>query len=226
MEITGQTRDAAHAWQRARKKRDGHLLSAMGPASTGSRIGNDGRRMPMVKWNLTEENDTIAPYPDEDVAPEELDFSRRVSENILREMKLPYDAVLHEYRSIEEEFVARAGDNKEVALDLKRRISMQILGAVCRTEQPQDVCRAIWDELLERGFADHETKQIHTGIYARCCQYNGEFSMGIAALDLIIAETEHMLEGTSLTPHQRKWYEKNMAVDRKIRDELKAGIRK
>lgn len=180
----------------------------------------------MVKWNLIEEDDTIAPYPDEDVAPEELDFSRRIRENILREMKLPYEAILREYRRIEEEFVARAGDNKEVALDFKRRISMQILGAACRAEQPQDVCRAIWEEVLERGFGDHYTKQLHTGIYARCCQYNGEFDEGIAALDLIIAETEQLLEGTSLTPHQRKWFAINMASDRKIREELKAGIRK
>lgn len=165
---------------------------------------------------------------EEQLSPEEIDFSQRVHENILREMDHSYEDVLREYRRIEEEFVARVGDNEEVALDFKRRISKQILGAACRTDQPHEVCRGIWEELLQRGFADLYTKQIHVGIYARCCQFNGEFAAGIGAIDAVITETETelALEGTALTPHWRHWYGKSIEGLRKIRDELVAGIRK
>jgi hypothetical protein len=163
---------------------------------------------------------------DDEISPEEIAFSQSVHETILRETEWPFEDVLREYRRIEEEFVARAGDNEKVALDFKQRISKQILGAACRAEQPHEVCRGIWEELVERGFSDHETKRIHTGIYARCCQFNGEFDAGISVLEPLIAEMEQSLKGNALTLKERKWYEKGAATSRKILDELKAGIRK
>lgn len=163
---------------------------------------------------------------DEDISPDELAFSQSVHETILREMEWPFAEVEREYRRIEKEFVARAGDNEEVAHDFKRRISNQILGAACRADQPHEVCRRIWDELVERGFQDHEMKRIHTGIYARCCQFNGEFAAGIAVLEPLISEIEQALIGKTLKKRERTFYEKDLTLFRKIRDELKAGIRK
>ena len=163
---------------------------------------------------------------EDDVSPDEIEFTQKISATILHEMEWPFEALLREYRRIEEEFVARAGDNKEVALDFKRRISKQILGAALMTDQSHEVCRGIWEEVVERGFPDHETKRIHTGIYARCCQQNGEFDAGLAVLEPLITEMEQLHKGTALTSKERKWYEKGVATSRKIRDELKAGIRK
>lgn len=175
---------------------------------------------------MPEEDDDDSAEDNENLTPEEIDFSQCVHENILRELSHPYDEVLREYRRIEEEFVARAGNHADVALDFKRRISKQILGAARMADQPHEVCRGIWEELLQRGFADLDTKQIHVGIYARCCQFNGEFAVGIEAIDSVITETEQALEGTTLTPHWRDWYAKSIVDLQKIRDELVAGVRK
>jgi len=161
---------------------------------------------------------------DEDISPDELAFTQKLSETILREMEWPFDEVVREFRRIEEEFVARAGDNQEVVLDVKRRISKQILGAALGADQPHEVCRAIWEELVERGFSNHETMRNNTAIYARCCQFNGEFAAGIAVLEPLITEMQQSLKGKALKKKERKWYEKDVTTFCKIRDELKAGI--
>ncbi len=161
---------------------------------------------------------------DEDISPDELAFTQKLSETILREIEWPFDEVVREFRRIEEEFVARAGDNQEVVLDVKRRISKQILGAALGADQPHEVCRAIWEELVERGFSNHETMRNNTAIYARCCQFNGEFAAGIAVLEPLITEMEQALQGKALTRKERKWYKKDVTTFRKIRDELRAGV--
>ncbi len=163
---------------------------------------------------------------EDDVSPDEIEFTQKISETILHEMEWPFDAVAREFRRIEEEFVARAGDNKEIALDFKRRISKHILGAALMADQTHEVCREIWEEVVKRDFPDHEQKRTHTVIYARCCQMNGEFAAGIAVLEPLITEMEQLLKGKALKRKERKWYEKDLATSRKILDELKAGIRK
>ena len=163
---------------------------------------------------------------DEDISPDEIEFIQRFTQVRLHESEKPFTEVVHDYRRIEEEFVSRAGDNKEVALKFKRRISMLILGAAHMADQPHEVCRGIWEEVVERGFQDQETKRNHTGIYARCCQFNGEFASGIAVLEPLIAEMDQALKGKALTRKERKWYKKDLVTLSKRRDELKAAIDK
>jgi hypothetical protein len=163
---------------------------------------------------------------DEEVSPDEIEFIHRFTEVRLHEHERPFTDVVHDYRRIEEEFVTRAGNNNEVALNFKRRISTLILGAAHMADQPHEVCRGIWEEVVERGFQDHETKRNHIGIYARCCQFNGEFAAGIAVLESLITEMEQALKGKALTRKERKWYTKDLVTLGKRRDELKAGIRK
>jgi hypothetical protein len=163
---------------------------------------------------------------DEDSSPDNVELTQRFTEILLHESERPFTEVVQEYRRIEEEFVTRAGDNEEFALHVKRRISRLILGAALMADQPHEVCCGIWEELNERGFSDHEKKRIHTGIYARCCQMNGEFAAGIAVLEPLITELEQALKGKALKKKERKFYEKDVAIFCKIRDELKAGIRK
>ena len=72
---------------------------------------------------------------------------------------------------------------------------------------------------------DREHKWIFTGIYARCCQMNGEFDAGLAVLEPLIAESEEWLAHATLTPALRAYWEHNLTTDYKLRDELEAGIR-
>ena len=156
--------------------------------------------------------------------PEEIAFIERINAVYLSE-ELSFEEAVQEYRRIEEEFVERAGDNESHVVETRRRITEWLLEEALRDEQPQEVCREIWHELLQRGFSDIFLRYVMSGIYARCCQVNGEFDAGIAVLEPLIAEAEQALETTTLPPNGRAFYEDQLATHRKIVDELKAGIR-
>lgn len=193
-------------------------------ASIGGQIGNDGGRYRMVEAEACAEDDGSA-IDDDGVTADEVDFTQRIHETILRRKELPFAAILLEYRNIEEEFVARAGDDKEIALDFKRRISRKILSAAHYASEPQEVCRSLWEEVVERGFSDHEAQRMSTATYARCCQQNGEFAAGIAVLEPLIAEMARAIDSGTLASKDLQCYVEDIAMFHRIRDELKAGIR-
>ncbi len=157
--------------------------------------------------------------------PEEVAFTDSISQVLLRLLELTFEETEREYRRIEKEFITRVGDNNEDVLEIKRRITAKILAAAHSHERSYEFCRAIWGELVQLGFLDREHKWIFTGIYARCCQMNGEFDAGLAVLEPLIAESEEWLEHATLTPALRAYWEHNLTTDHKLRDELKAGIR-
>ena len=156
--------------------------------------------------------------------PEEIAFIKKINMIYFSE-ELSFEEAVREYRRIEEEFVARAGDNEYHVVETRRRITEWILGEALRDEQPQEVCREIWHELLQRGFSDVMKRYVMSGIYARCCQMSGAFDEGLAVIEPLIAESEQALADPTLTPYMREYYEHELASDRKIRDELKAGFR-
>jgi len=156
--------------------------------------------------------------------PEEIAFNHRINAVYLSE-EMSFEEAVREYRRIEAEFVERAGDNEDHVVETRRRVTEWLLDHALRDEQPHEVCREIWHELLERGFSGIENRHWMSGIYARCCQMNGEFDAGLAVLEPLIAEAEQGLADPTLPPNPRAFYEQELARDRKIRDELKAGIR-
>ncbi len=158
--------------------------------------------------------------------PEEIAFHARVNAVFLRKTKISFEEVVKQYRDIETEFVERAGDIEYRIVETKRRITEWLLSEALRTKQPHEVCRAIWEELLERGFSDINLEESMSSNYVRCCRRNGEFDVGIEVLDRRIAVLEKMLEDPELIPTGRPFCEENIALDKRIRDELKAGLRK
>ncbi len=156
--------------------------------------------------------------------PEEKAFLARVNAVFLSE-DLSFEEAVREYRKIEAEFVERAGENEYHVVETRRRITEWILSEAHLSEQPHEVCRQIWQELLLRGFSDTHMRYLMSGIYARCCQMNGEFDAGIAVLEPLIAEAEQALADPTLGPSLREYYQYELASDTRIRDELKAGIR-
>ena len=161
----------------------------------------------------------------DELEADEVEFVQRMHDVRMREEDLGFEAVSREYRQIETEFVAReANDESEVA-ETKRRITESLLDSALRTQQPQKVCRELWDEMLQRGFSGIDMRHSMGDVYARCCQENGEFDTGIAVLTPLITELEQLLQRDTLTPQNREFCEENLRIHRKIVDELKAGIR-
>ncbi len=157
--------------------------------------------------------------------PEEVAFTDSISQVLLRSLELTFEETEREFRRIEKEFVARVRDNEDDALEIKRRITSKILAAAHSHERSYEFCRAIWGELVQLGFMDREHKWIFTGIYARCCQMNGEFDAALELVDSLIPEIAQ--QGKDATPGSelRAHCVELLGSYQKIRDELKAGVR-
>jgi hypothetical protein len=161
----------------------------------------------------------------DEMEPEEIAFNQRINAVYLRKVELPFEEVVRQYRQIEEEFAERSADEEYKVVETRRRITEWLLGEALEQEQPHAVCREIFDELVQRGFSDQFQRHTMSGIYARCCQQNGEFDAGLAVIEPLIAEREQQLQDTTLAPEKRAFWERDLATDYEIRDELKAGIR-
>jgi hypothetical protein len=148
--------------------------------------------------------------------PEEIAFNKKINMIFFSE-ELSFEEAVREYRRIEEEFVARAGDNEYHVVETRRRITEWILQEALDCDQPQEVCREIWHELLQRGFSGIEQRFFMSGIYARCCQHNGAFDEGLAVIEPLVAESEQALADPTLPPNPRDFYEYVLEIDRKIR---------
>lgn len=161
---------------------------------------------------------TLRSYPDE------VDFTQEMSQVTLQLLDLTFEEAAVEYRNIESKYVARVGMGDEDILDIRRRIIAQILGAALGNEQSTEVCQGIWKEMNELGFSDLERKYTMTAMYARCCQMNGEFDAALELVELLIPEIEQ--QGKDATPDSELSAHcvELLAIYRKIRDELKAGI--
>lgn len=162
---------------------------------------------------------------DDELGADEVEFVQRMHEVRMREEDLGFEAAVREYRQIETEFVAREANEEWKVIETKRRITESLLDCALRATQPQNVCRELWEEMLQRGFSGIDMRHMMGGIYALCCQENGEFEAGIAVLTPLITELEQLLQRDTLTPQNRKFCEENIRMHKKIIDKLKAGIR-
>jgi len=160
-----------------------------------------------------------------DWAPGEMDEIHRIIAVLRRRNELSFEDAVREYRQIEAEFVERAGDDTARVVETERRVTNHLLIHAESTEQPHEVCREIWEELLQRGFWDITMRHTMSSTYVRCCQENGEFNAGIAVLEPRIAELKQLLDDPTLTPDDRALCELFISMHETTRDELKAGIR-
>jgi hypothetical protein len=157
-----------------------------------------------------------------------LKFVRRTSD-LFRHSEaknMSFEEELREMRRIEAECVQRAVDGGWDVLETKRDILGKILRRALDRRAPLDVCREIWEEMLQHGFPGPDRRLQMSGIYAQCCQLHGAFEEGLAILEPLIPEAEQALAKSTLPEPDRRDYEDFLLRQRELRDELKAGIRK
>ena len=162
---------------------------------------------------------------DQNPQSEELPYNRRVVAVMRRRDELSFEELVREMRKIEAEFIARAGDDEARVLGIKRSMSEILLIEAEICEQTHEVCRELWNEVVERGMPLIEDRDNMSTTYARCCQFNGEFDAGIAVLEPRIAELEQLLSTPALTRGNRFYCEENLRYHNELLDKLKARIR-
>lgn len=133
-----------------------------------------------------------------------------------------FAAAVQEYREIEAELIAQAGDDDFIVLETKRRIAEWIVTCAWRDEVPFEQFQAAWNDLLALGFTDAEKKREMVYYWADYCLDQGLYDLGLAELDPVIAEFEEWLRTTALKPKLRAFYEKDLTNYQFLREGLVA----
>ncbi|MDI1483933.1 hypothetical protein [Polyangium sp. y55x31] len=115
-----------------------------------------------------------------------------------------------DYRRLEAEFVARAGDSELGVLETRRRIAEAILLLANEKHPPFEVCREAWNELVRLGFTNIHVRCMKTWCYAECCRYDEKPEEGLAVLEPLIAELERGLEEAKAAKRRTGFYEQEL----------------
>ncbi|MDC3958378.1 hypothetical protein [Polyangium jinanense] len=133
--------------------------------------------------------------------------------------------VVDDYRGLEAEFVARAGDDERSALEVRRRIAEHVLSAA-RDKAPRfEVCRGAWNELIRLGFTNIWIRCLTTWSYLDCCAYDEQPEEGLAVVEPLLAELERGLEEARAAQRPTDFYEEELERYGDLRDELLAQQR-
>ncbi|MRG93667.1 hypothetical protein [Polyangium spumosum] len=130
-----------------------------------------------------------------------------------------------DFRRLEAEFVARAGDDEWDVRETRRRIAEIILTVAQSKRPPFEVCRQVWNDLVRLGFSGRDREYVMTWFYADCCRYDENPEEGLAVLEPLVAELERGLEEARATQSDTDFYEYHLESLVKIRDELLAQQR-
>lgn len=152
-------------------------------------------------------------------------FIQRILAIFGRKHEMSFEEVVRQYRMLEAEFVALAGDDEALVVQRRQSITNHLLMDAQNAEQPHHVCHAIWDELMLRGFMSTDLRHSLSNCYARCCQLNGEFKAGLAVIEPLIAELEELLAQPAINPNVRAFCEQFLSIHVETREELKTEIR-
>ena len=130
-----------------------------------------------------------------------------------------------DFRRLEAEFVARAGDDEWEVRETRRRIAETILTLALSKRPPLEVCREAWKDIVRLGFSGRDREYVMTGFFAECCRYDENPEEGLAVLLPLIAELERGIEEARATLSSTEFHEYHLEPLRKLRDDLLAQRR-
>lgn len=148
-------------------------------------------------------------------------LAQAMDDTWLRTHEWDFPEIVREYRQVEAEFVQRTGDDKPLfILETRRRVAEALLSHAHSKEEPHEVCREVWNDLVNLGFTDSERQRMMSWFYADCCLWNKQYDAGLAVIEPVIADYEQWLQNATLRPKSREYHEKDLANDKFLRDGL------
>jgi hypothetical protein len=122
---------------------------------------------------------------------------RAVYKAFARSRHRTFAQIADDYRQVEADIVARAGACdafQGLVGKVRQYIAEDGLRAACGLEQPFDVCRQAWDEVVRVGFTSTSRRWKLTEMYAETCALNDQPEAGLAAVEPLMAEITRLLE--------------------------------
>ncbi len=105
--------------------------------------------------------------------------------------------VAADYKRVEAEFTARAREDeafKDLVFSVEARIADNLFWAATMLEQPFEVCREAWNEVVRLGFTGLWEQSRMAESYAASCLRTHKPEEGLAVLEPLLAELERGLE--------------------------------
>src|SRR5262249_38204434 len=102
--------------------------------------------------------------------------------------------IVRALRRTEAEFIERAGANKEIAREIRRRAAECTLIAAILKDCPFQVCKRAFQAVHRLSFTDLEIKTSIYVVYARACSWKGHWGEGIRLLEGIAKEFEDLVD--------------------------------
>ncbi|MDC0747282.1 hypothetical protein [Polyangium mundeleinium] len=158
------------------------------------------KRGEVVPWLETRRADEAAPpiTPEEEQADALYDAFSKASHAVFKTYGKSFDRsfadVEADYRRVEAEFVARAGEGEvfeACVLDMRARTAESILMAACSLRAPFQACRDAWDAFVRVG---QDKSWMYPEMYVKACLRSNEPEAGLAVVEPWIAEIERKLE--------------------------------
>ncbi len=131
--------------------------------------------------------------------------------------------VARDIRQVEADSLARLqGDDAFFVPDAKQRISFALIKEANQHHESFEVCHDLWNELLQRGFADLKHKCTTTWFYADSCLFNKQPDVGLPLVEPLIAELQKLLREDPDAEVSEEEYPEELARLQKLCDQLKA----
>ncbi|MDI1443718.1 hypothetical protein [Polyangium sp. 6x1] len=160
--------------------------------------------------------------PDREMEGEELAFCNASDRLLVKSLdkERSFAEAVDDFRRLEAEFVARAGDNDFYVRETRRRIAETILTLASRKRPPFEVCREAWKDIVRLGFSNTDRECVMSWNFADCCRYDENPEEGLAVLLPLVAELERGLEEARATQSSTDFYEYQLEPLLKLRDDL------
>jgi len=146
-------------------------------------------------------DEAYQPTPEEERIDELHDALREgrsaVFETFAESRDRSFAEVATDYRKVEADIVSRAGEGEAfqaLVLEVRQEIAKDILKAACMLQQPFEVCREAWSNLVGVGFTSFGKQCRLTEFYAESCGENQKPEEGLAVVEPLLAEFERGLE--------------------------------
>ncbi|TKD02228.1 hypothetical protein [Polyangium fumosum] len=160
------------------------------------------KRGEVVPWQDTRREDEAAPpiTPEEEQADALYDEFRKAHHAVFKTYGKSLDRsfadVEADYRRVEAEFVARAGEGEAFeacVLDIGAKTAEAILMAACSLRAPFQACRDAWEEFVRVG---QDESWMYPEMYVKVCLRSNEPEAGLAVVEPWIADIERKLQAS------------------------------
>jgi hypothetical protein len=154
-----------------------------------------------------------------------LALAKAIDRVVVKAEQTPFDQLVESFRALEADYEPRfrlMGD-EFLALEVRRRIAERILISAIDKEEPFEVCRTLWVDLVALGFTYLGKVCLMSWYYANlCCLPNRQIEEGIRVLEPVLLELSRALSDPELPEDKRSFYEDDLPRLQAVLDKLRS----